>query len=311
MHFALGSLLMLLLLYLVVVFLGELRDKYLLTKVFSEFVPPQLVDQYMVNNSAMTFDNEERAITVLFADVHGFTTVSERLSAKVLAGWLDAYFDAVSEVIAEHGGMVDKFMGDSVMAVWGAPLNEPEHAERALQAALALQQRMQHLNQHFRANHLPEMTVGIGLCSGKCHVGLMGSRYRRTFTVVGDTVNIAQRLEKMTREYTVPIIVSGSTANASNGGWLFRELGSVLVKGRKNEVGLLQPMGLQDRCSEQQRTWVRWHNRAVSLQRYGQFFEACALFEKLRDETGEIALYQLLLQRLDKAKAQGINDVSL
>ncbi len=304
MQFELLSIGILLSLYALVVFVGEMRDKYMLAQVFSEFVPPQLVDQYMVDRRALRLDNEARQITVLFSDIHGFATISERLSPTVLAEWLDSYFDAVSQVIVEHGGTVDKFMGDSVMAIWGAPVADPQHGTKAVAAASALQRRMVALNANLRRRHLPEIVVGVGVSSGMCHVGVMGSRFRRTYTVVGDTVNIAQRLEKLTREYEVPVVISETTARLTKG-WLYRELGTEYVKGRKRFVGIMQPIGTIESCSEQQRTWVQWHNRALALQQQGQYFESQAMLEKLRDDTGEIALYSLLIARLKVFKRRG------
>ena len=222
-EFALITILSLFSLYILLSFVGEIRDRQKLTTLFSQYVPPELVEQYSRNPNSISLEGEAREITVLFCDIYGFTSISEKLEPRVLASWLNRYFSTISQVVVRHGGTLDKYIGDSVMAFWGAPVYSDTHADDALEAALEMQLAIAALSKSFQSEGLPAISMGIGVSTGIGNVGNLGSRYRMAYTVVGDAVNMAQRLERQTRRYQVPIIVSGSTAERTRG-MLYREL---------------------------------------------------------------------------------------
>ena len=291
-------------LYILLSFIGEIRDRQKLTALFSQYVPPELVEQYNRDPGSITLDGEAREITVLFVDICNFTEISEQLDPRVLAEWLNRYFSAVSEMIVMHGGTLDKYIGDSVMAFWGAPVRCDRHALDALNAAFAMEQKIQSLSQEFVREGLPPITAGIGLSTGIGNVGNLGSAYRMAYTVVGDTVNTAQRLERETRRYQVPIIVSAATA-AECPGMLFRELDTVHVKGRRERVQMLQPLGPERTASPQLLETVALHKRAMRCLVEKDWTTAAGLFTDLSQTCVGDKVYSIYLKRLkDYAEGQ-------
>lgn len=286
-------------------FFAEMRDKYKLTKLFSQFVPPELVKQYSFDPTSLRLEGEAREVTVLFCDIRGFTSVSERLAPDMLAQWLNDYFDLVSGIIVDKNGTIDKYMGDSVMAMWGAPIDSHTHALDAVSAALEIVREIDKFNAKLKSGNrpLPEFSVGIGISTGSCNVGIMGSKYRRTYTVVGDTVNIAQRLETLTKEYKVPIIVSDATARLSRQ-MLYRELGRTRVKGRKRYVSISQPIEWRSRASKALKQQVRLHNKGVNLYNKRQWYQAQATFEKLQQDASDGSVYEHFLRHIQGRKSR-------
>jgi len=212
----------------------EVRKGRALVARFGEYVAPELVAEMADNPQRYTMDGENRELTVLFADVRGFTAISEQLSPAALREYINAYLTAMSQDIRDsHGGTLDKYIGDAVMAFWGAPVAFPDHASRAVASALLMQQSAARLNGGFAARGWPPLRIGIGLNTGPMHVGDMGSRIRRAYTVMGDSVNLAARLEGASKRYGVGIVAgpprarrrpNSSTANwTSSGCWASRK----------------------------------------------------------------------------------------
>ena len=221
-------------------FLVEAHAKHLITGLFGQYVPPQIVSVMSRDPEHFTMAAEEREMTVLFSDVVGFTTISESLEPKVLAQLMNDYLSAMTAVIYEHGGTVDKYIGDAIMAFWGAPLGDPDHARHAVQAALAMQQRMESLRAEFAGKGLPQLMIGIGINSGTMRVGNMGSSFRVAYTAMGDAVNLASRLEGLTRQYGVWVI-AGEATRAQVSDYVWRELDMVQVKGKQEPVKMYEP----------------------------------------------------------------------
>ncbi len=298
------SIAMLFLVHVLITFFGEMRDKYALMRLFSEFIPPELVRQYSSDPQSVQLVGDAREVTVLFCDVRGFTSISERLAPSLLAQWLNMYFDVVSEVVVKHQGTIDKYIGDSVMAIWGAPVADECHADKAIAAAMESLKAVETLNVKLRQQHLPEISVSIGVSSGFCNAGILGSKYRRSYTVVGDTVNIAQRLETLTRKYKVDLLISDATRQKCQSKWLYRELSTEAVKGRKRFVKLNQPVALDEDVSPALRKQVSLHNHAMSLIDKRQWFQAQAVLEYLEQNSQQSGLYQMLLERLEQRRAR-------
>jgi adenylate cyclase len=228
---------------------GEERTRQRLRQVFSRYVADEVVERIMASGKLPDLGGEALNVTVLFADIRNFTSISERLSAHEVVEMLNAYFSSICEPILEFGGTVDKFIGDAVMAVFGAPAPQPDHARRALSAALAMATRAREFQvqmaERFSGKGLPEFHIGIGLHSGEAVVGNIGSPKRLEYTAIGDTVNIASRLESLTKELGWTIIASHETIAAAGPGVLTGGRQESRLKGRQETVLVHEVTGLE------------------------------------------------------------------
>jgi adenylate cyclase len=189
----------------------ESRAKRELTQLFGSYVPPQLVDEMVLDPSNHTMKATNKDLTVMFCDLRGFTQLAENMEPTQLQHLLNDVFSRLTQVIIAHRGTIDKYMGDCVMAFWGAPVSLPNHAELAVQTALGIAQAVAQINAEHRVKGLPEVKLGIGINTGMMCVGDMGSFMRRSYTVVGDAVNIASRLESLTKHYSVDVLAGTTT----------------------------------------------------------------------------------------------------
>lgn len=280
--------------------LGERGDRRRFARLLGQYVPPELAAAYSRDPQSLGLAGDEREVTVLFCDIEGFSAVSETLGPQPLRTWLNGFFELVGRIVVRHRGTIDKLMGDSVMAVWGAPARSATHAFDALSAALDIERELDGLNARYAKLGLPELRAGIGLSTGPATVGPLGSRYRMDYTVVGDTVNVAQRIEAQTRKYRVPVIVSDRTAEALPD-MLFRELDTVVVKGRAMPVTMLEPLGEAALADEATLGWLDLHREAMAASKRGDWDRATDLFERLRDGWGPHAMYELYLRGIARA----------
>lgn len=224
-------------------FFVDSRAKRLLAKLFGQYVPPELVNEMARDPGSYSLTGSSREMTVLFSDVRGFTTISEGLSPTQLTELMNEFLTPMTKVIHKHRGTIDKYMGDAIMAFWGAPLSDPQHARHALLAAMDMVDQLHALENHFNAKGWPPIKIGVGLNTGEMTVGNMGSEFRLAYTVMGDAVNLGSRLEGLTKEYGVQIIVSEFT-RAAVPDFAFRELDCVRVKGKERPVKIYEPLGL-------------------------------------------------------------------
>lgn len=258
------------LLFLLLTFYGyfiESRSARQVSKQFGEYIPPELVDELAANPAAASMEGEKRNMTVLFSDVRGFTTISEKLDSKELSQLMNQFLTPMTKVIQQHRGTIDKYMGDAIMAFWGAPLRDEEHASHALQAGIAMLQALRTLDAAFEARGWPKLQIGVGLNTGDMTVGNMGSEFRRAYTVMGDPVNLGSRLESLTKEYGVYFIVSEATRNAGPKDWAYRELDFVKVKGKNEPVTIFEPLGPKDAIDPALRSDLARHRGAMKLYR--------------------------------------------
>jgi adenylate cyclase len=196
----------------------------------------------MLANPEITLGGATLHATVLFSDIRDFTTVSERIGARATVGMLNEYFAQMVDAIAEHQGILDKFIGDAVMALFGVPWPGEADADRAVRAAIAMLERLDGLNQLRRARGEAGLAIGIGLSSGELVAGNVGSPRRMEYTAIGDTVNLAARLESATKDYGVSLLVSDATRRALTGTYPLRELDRLRVKGKGDAVTIHQVM---------------------------------------------------------------------
>jgi adenylate cyclase len=219
-------------------YLHERRSREQAVQMFSRFVNPYVVKE-LIAHGGLNRAGESRQITVLFSDIRGFTTLSERHTPQQVVELLNRYFSLQVEVIFRHGGSLDKFIGDAIMAFWGAPLDDAQHARHAVEAALEMAEVLQRFRQELGHDDI-EFDVGIGIHSGPAVVGLIGSEQRREYTAIGDTVNLASRIEGLTKGVS-RILVSRDTMELCGDAFDFQPFGSYKVKGREQEVELFAP----------------------------------------------------------------------
>lgn len=212
------------------------RERRELKNAFSRYVAPAVVESILQDPSRLKLGGEKRRMTVLFSDVRGFTTISESLPPEQLVEIMNTYLTAMTEIVFANGGTLDKYIGDAVMAFWNAPLDQPDHAIRAATTAIEMQKKLSEMNREKIFPNGIELKIGIGINTGDMIVGNMGSETRFDYTVLGDNVNLGARLESLTKEYGVGIIVSDAMRAEAGESLVTRELGAVTVKGKKAPV---------------------------------------------------------------------------
>jgi adenylate cyclase len=281
----------------------EFRKGRALVSRFGEYVAPELVAQMAEDPAAYNMDGESRELTVMFVDVRGFTTISEGLSPKALREYINLYLTAMSEDIrSSHQGTLDKYIGDAVMAFWGAPVSFPDHASRAVATSLLMQDSAARLNREFLARGWPELRIGIGLNTGPMHVGDMGSKIRRAYTVMGDAVNLGARLEGITKVYGVGIAVGAATRLAAPE-FVYRELDLVRVKGKNEPVAIFEPLGKPAGLAPAVMDELAQWDAALALVRSQQWEAAQAALGALAAAHPERSLYTLYLERIAHYRA--------
>ena len=222
----------------------ESKTKRQFAELFGQYVPPELVDEMAKNPEGYSMAGRKAELTVLFSDVRGFTTISEGLQPDQLAALMNEYLGAMTTIVRHHRGTLDKYIGDAIMAFWGAPLEDTDHAAHAVTTALEMQDALRDLNRHLLAKGWPELKIGVGINTGTMTVGDMGSPVRKAYTVMGDAVNLGSRLEGITKQYGVGIIVGEATREKLGGRFMLRELDRVRVKGKAEPVGIYEPIGV-------------------------------------------------------------------
>jgi len=288
-------------------FFMETRSRRLITGLFGTYVPKELVDQMSKNPEEYSMLGESRDMTVLFSDVRDFTSISEGLTPEGLKDLMNIYLTAMTEVIQEKRGTIDKYIGDLVMAFWGAPLSDPEHAVHGVEAALAMQKRIRSLDGDFVKRGWPILNAGVGLNCGEMSVGDMGSKFRRAYTVMGDAVNLGSRLEGLTKEYGVGILVSENIVKAAQG-FVYREVDFVAVKGRTAGIPIYEPLGKVGEVGETTLTEIDKFHKALEWYRKQRWNEAEEGMKNLRFASPETKLYKIYLTRIAEYRANPPGD---
>jgi adenylate cyclase len=279
-------------------FFVEARGKRQITGLFGQYVPPELVDE--MASDPEQYDMEPRAadLTIMFSDVRGFTTISEALEPGALRDYINEYLTVMSAIIRnQHRGTLDKYIGDAIMAFWGAPVADPQHARNGVLAALDMQKECRVLNEKFAARGWPTLTIGVGVNSGNVRVGDMGSNVRRAYTAMGDAVNIASRLEGITKEYGADIIIGEGTRRLISG-FALREIDRVRVKGKDESVTIYEPLGLEGQLDQARQDEVKAWNQALSLYRQQDWDRAEVQLRNLLELAPDSELYELFVERI-------------
>ena len=215
-----------------------------ITKLFGQYVPPELAAKMSANPAHYTMAAQSREMSVLFSDIRGFTDFSENLAPTELADVLNAYLNTMTRIVQQHRGTIDKYIGDAIMAFWNAPVDLADHATRAVQTALDMQDALPQLNEEFAARGWPHVKIGIGINTGRMSVGNMGSEFRVSYTVMGDAVNLGSRLEGITKQYGVGILVTQPTVEADPI-HAFMKIDDVRVKGKLVPVAIYEALGIK------------------------------------------------------------------
>ncbi len=278
-------------------FFIESRGKRQLAHMFGQYIPPELVDEMSETASEFSLEGESREMTVLFSDVRGFTTISEGLDPKQLTSLMNALLTPMTRVIHKNRGTIDKYMGDAIMSFWGAPLNDPEHARHALYAAFDMMDELKIMQQEFREKGWPEVNIGIGLNTGVMNVGNMGSEFRVAYTVLGDAVNLGSRLEGLTKNYGVNIIVSETTKSAVPE-FIFRQLDVVRVKGKNEPIAIFEPIGHKNDVKKSVISELSRYKQAFRVYQQQQWDKAEMEFFNLSQSYPDCKLYMEYLDRI-------------
>jgi adenylate cyclase len=231
-----------------VIFLGYFSvdaEKAKLRTTFQHYLDASVMEQVLQHPEKLKLGGERKELTVLFSDIRGFTTLSERMTPEQLVSFINEYLTPMTDVVFANGGTLDKYIGDAIMCFWGAPVDQPDHALRACSAALGFLEKLDGLRSHWRAAGLPEVDIGVGISSGLMNVGHMGTQNRFNYTVMGDAVNLASRLEGLNKTYETRILISEATYAETRGHVTARRLGVVRVKGKREPTNLyeLRAMG--------------------------------------------------------------------
>jgi adenylate cyclase len=249
------------------------------------------------NPAGYSMNGHKAELTVLFSDVRGFTSISEALAPEDLTALMNEYLGAMTEVIHRWRGTLDKYIGDAIMAFWGAPVADAEHASHAVRAALAMVAALEELNPRFKERGWPELHIGVGINTGLMTVGDMGSAIRKAYTVMGDAVNLASRLEGLTKTYGVAVIIGEETANRLAGRFLLRELDAVRVKGKSIPVRIFEPLVAQEETDPPTLARVEAWHKALAAYRAQQWDQAEEQLRALLQHDPH-PLYDLYLKRI-------------
>jgi adenylate cyclase len=260
-------------------FLAEERERLRIRKAFESYVAPAVVQEMLKHPEALRLGGERRVISVLFTDIRGFTTMSEDLDPEALVKLLHDFLNPMSNIIIDQGGTIDKYMGDAIMALFGAPLEQPDHARQACRAALQMEDTLEELNRQWVKQGRPPLRIGVGVNSGPVAVGNMGSDRLFDYTAIGDNVNLASRLEGLTKYYGTNILISQTTAEALENGFILRDVDRVKVKGKAQASDIFEVMGEGEPDPELARFLTAYH-QGLALYRQMRWPDSIAAFEK-------------------------------
>lgn len=282
-------------------FISVSRQKNKISNLFGQYVPKDYVKELLEYPQNYLLEGSTRDMSVLFADIRNFTSISEKLNAKEVKKFLNTFFTPVTEIIFEHQGTIDKYVGDMIVAFWGAPLVDKNHKYNAIATCLEIMHKLPAINKVMQDNNLPLVKLGIGLSSGLMDVGDMGSEFRRAYTVLGDTVNLGSRLQDLTKFYKVDILVNQA---AKDKGYVWRKIDTVAVKGRKNAVAIYEPITAIKNLTPELELELASYNQALELYYKQKFSPAIASFKSLQQSHPQIYVYKLYQQRAEEFLAR-------
>jgi len=275
--------------------LVEEKEKRKVRGAFQQYLSPEVIRRLLQNPELVRPRKTE--ISIMFSDIRGFTTISEQLDAQELAQLLNEYLTDMTRIVFEREGTLDKYIGDAVMAFWGAPFEEPGHAVKACRAALAMFERLTILQQGWKANHRPYIDIGVGLNTGTASVGNMGSELRYGYTALGDAVNLASRIEGLNKEYGTHILATEFTvAESRDAGFVFRELDLIRVKGKTRPVTIYELLGPSNGAGDHGERVARFARGRASYQQR-QWREAIGIFQEMIERWPDDGPARIFIER--------------
>jgi adenylate cyclase len=280
-------------------FRHEEQQKLHLRSAFSRYVSPEVVKR-ITRSRGDLFAGEERELSILFTDIRGFTSISEKLSPQQIVSLLNRYFTPMTALVLGQSGTLDKFIGDALMAFWNAPLDVPEHPALAVETALTMQEKLAVLNGELRADFGVNIRIGAGVHTGPAYVGNMGSRDMVNYTLIGDNVNLASRLEGLCPQYGADVVVSGETKAGCGENFVFQYLDTLRVKGKAQPVSVYIPLRPEE-ASARAEEIAAWNN-ACAMYREGDFAKAAASLTALRGQFPDRKAYAVYAERARKLR---------
>lgn len=258
-------------------YLSERKQKAMIKNVFSHYISPAVVNELVANPEKASLGGDKRELTAFFSDIAGFTTISESLTPEKLVELLNEYLDDMTEIIIKHGGTLDKYEGDAIMAFWGAPIPQKDHALRACMASLEMQRRLSEMRPVWKKRGKPELEVRCGINTGWMIVGNMGGKDRFDYTIIGDSVNLASRLEGANKQYNSKIMISEFTHKHVEGKVVVRELDLIQVKGKTEPIKVYELLGTADLpMTQEQKEAMELYHEGLKLYRSRNWQEAIA-----------------------------------
>jgi len=279
----------------------EGKRRRFIKNVFRHYLSPHVIERIIENPDLLQLGGEKREITSFFSDVAAFTSVAEELSPEDLVNLLNDYLSEMTEIILSSGGTLDKYEGDAIIAFWNAPLEQPDHALRACRAALKCQMRLEEMRPDLQSQYGHALSMRIGINSGSAVVGNMGSRKRFDYTAMGDTVNLASRLEGACKQYKVPILIGEETFERVKNHMVSREVDIIRVVGRKESVAVFEIIGERGDVLDSELEKISSFEQALEVYRKGEWREALSLFQKFENDM----LAQVYVDRCQKLIESG------
>ncbi|MBF0626787.1 MAG: adenylate/guanylate cyclase domain-containing protein [Magnetococcales bacterium] len=279
-------------------FSSTMRDSRL-SRIFAQHLPPVLVEELFSSDQPLVTRGERRELSVLIINIRGFSVLAARMAPEELTQLLNRYLTRMTREIHAHRGTLDRYMGDVVMAFWGAPLTNPLHARSALECAWEILRVAEDLKDEFQAKGWPAIRISMGVNTGPVHVGELGSGFRSSYSVVGDMVNHARRLESLARRHGLPLVVGAGT-RAALPEVLFRELERIHLRGEEEPVAIFEPVGFLNKISADSRTEVDNYHQALSLYRTRRWEEARRRFQLLLERDPERQIHEIYLSRIQR-----------
>jgi len=294
-------------LVLLVNYVTEGRQKRFIKNAFKHFLSPEVIEQLIVNPERLKLGGDRRVLTIFFSDLQGFTSISENLDPEELIELLNEYLSAMTDIIQEEGGTIDKYEGDAIIAFWNAPLEVADHAVRAVGAALRCQARLAEMRPAFRDRIGADMHMRIGINTGLSVVGNLGSHTRFDYTVLGDAVNLASRLEGANKQFGTYTMISQSTYDFVNTHFVVRELARLAVVGRKEPVTVYEPMSSTD--YESRKEMLDTFSRGLALFYKGDIEHGKNVFAEIQEQDPAAAAYAEKCQTLFGTELENWNGV--
>ena len=281
-------------------FVSENANRKKIKNMFDQYVPPAYIEKMIRSAKGVELKTERKEMSVLFADIRDFTTLSEQFTPEELSDFLKEYLSEATAIIFNNKGTIDKYVGDMIMALWNAPLEDENHAVNAVISAMQLISLTEVLSEQFKEKNWPAIRVGIGISSGEMVVGDMGSTYRKAYTVLGDAVNLGARIESLTKYYGVDILVSSNTfEDITQHNVICRKMDRIKVKGKNTAVEIYQPIGFDADLTDAIKDDVLLHEVAIEHYLTGNFIEAQEMFTQLKQNANlPITIYSILIERI-------------